>query len=245
MAGLSHVELDACVSLDADLQDDIDAVGEMLRSFEAGHEICFGVRSDRQTDTRLKRGTAAAYYRVLSLLGVRIVENHADFRLMSRKALQALLNYRESNLFLRGIVPALGFKTAIIPYCREPRLAGETKYHVRKMLSLAVDGITSFSLPPRLVAGIGGIVFGMALMVAAYVLIVRLLDPTHAVAGWASTVLPLVMIGGLQIVSVGVVGEYVGKIYMEVKRRPRFIVEERHGQGTCSQTSLGEAAEVE
>jgi polyisoprenyl-phosphate glycosyltransferase len=245
MAGLAQVESDACVSLDADLQDDIDAVGEMLRSFESGHEICLGVRSDRQTDTGLKRGTAAAYYRVLSLLGVRIVENHADFRLMSRKALRALLNYHESNLFLRGIVPALGFKTAIIPYFRRPRLGGETKYSLRKMLSLAVDGVTSFSaMPLRLVAVVGAIVFLMTLMIAAYVLTIKLLDPVQTVPGWASTVLPLVMIGGLQILSVGVVGEYVGKIYIEVKRRPRFIIEEKRGAKQQSNPT-GEAAEVE
>jgi glycosyltransferase involved in cell wall biosynthesis len=246
IAGLAQVESDACVSLDADLQDDIDAVGEMLRSFESGHEICLGARSDRQMDTALKRGTAATYYRVLSLFGARIVENHADFRLMSRRALQALLNYRESNLFLRGIVPALGFKTAIVSYSRKARRAGETKYSLQKMLSLAVDGITSFSVVPlRLVAVMGAIVFAMARMVAAYVLTVRLLDPAQAVPGWASTVLPLVMIGGLQILSVGVVGEYVGKIYMEVKRRPRFIVEGKRGVGTCSQTPSGEAVEDE
>jgi glycosyltransferase involved in cell wall biosynthesis len=228
LAGLSHVAADIAISMDADLQDDINAVGHMLRAYAAGNDLALGVRASRQRDTWFKRATANGYYRVLSLLGVSVIANHADFRLMSKPALAALLAHEEVNLFLRGIIPTIGFPVALVPYSRQPRKAGESKYTLMKMLSLAVDGITSFSVAPlRLIALLGAAIFGLSGLAAIYVLAQRVLAPESVVPGWASTLLPLLFLGGTQILAIGVLGEYVGKIYTEVKRRPRFIVEKR------------------
>jgi glycosyltransferase involved in cell wall biosynthesis len=227
LAGLAHATADVIISMDADLQDDIHAIGKMLLAYEAGSDLVLGVRSDRTSDTVAKRGTAGAYYKILSLLGVNIVENHADFRLMSKRALAALLLHNEVNLFLRGIIPTLGFKTSIVPYSRQPRTAGETKYTLRKMARLALDGVTSFSIAPlRFVSGVGLAIFLVSMSIGLYYLGERMFAPESVVPGWASTVLPVLFLGGLQLVSIGVLGEYIGKIYLEVKRRPRFIVEE-------------------
>lgn len=226
-AGLATVGGDIVVSVDADLQDDLNAIGDMVEAFLAGHDIVYGVRSVRNTDTRFKRVTAETYYRLLELMGVNVVYNHADFRLLSRRALEALKQFQEVNLFLRGIVPALGFSSTVVSYERRERFAGDSKYPVRKMLGLAIDGITSFSaLPLRIIAGLGFVVFMASLLVSVWVLWVRLFT-ANAVPGWASSVLPMYLLGGIQLLSIGVLGEYVGKIYLETKRRPRFFIEER------------------
>jgi glycosyltransferase involved in cell wall biosynthesis len=215
LAGMAHASADVVISMDADLQDDIHAIGKMLLAYEAGSDLVLGVRSDRTSDTVKKRGTAGAYYKILSLLGVNIVENHADFRLMSKRALAALLLHNEVNLFLRGIIPTLGFKTSIVPYARQSRAAGKTEY-LRKMARLALDGVTS----------VGIAIFLASMSIGLYYFGERIFAPESVVPGWTSTVLPVLFLGGLQLLSIGVLGEYIGKIYLEVKHRPRFIVEE-------------------
>jgi glycosyltransferase involved in cell wall biosynthesis len=228
LAGLSLAGADVVLTMDCDLQDDISAVARMLAAYESGSHLALGVRSDRSSDARRKSGPANAYYRLLSLMGIDIVENHADFRLMSRTALDALLQYREANLFLRGLIPHIGFPVTLIPYARQPRALGETKYTMRKMLGLAVDGITSFSVMPlRLISLLGAALFAVTVLTGCVFLYLTLTHSTHLVPGWASTALPVLFLGGVQLLSLGVLGEYVGKIYLETKQRPRFIVEER------------------
>jgi glycosyltransferase involved in cell wall biosynthesis len=225
LAGLLHAEGDALVSIDADLQDDVGAIARMVELHLEGHDVVYGVRRRREKDTFFKRFTAEGYYRLLNAFGVEVVFNHADYRLLSRRALEALSGFSEVNLFLRGIVPLLGFRTASVEYDRAERFAGESKYPLRKMLSFAWEGITSFSaLPLRLISMLGVAVFIAAVLVTAWVLWTRFFTNT-AVPGWASTVLPIVMLGGLQILAIGVVGQYVAKIYLETKRRPRFFID--------------------
>lgn len=225
LAGLSVAKGDALVTVDADLQDDIEVIGEMVRRFAQGCEIVYGVRVSRSSDTAFKRGTAQAYYRLLEAVGVDIVNNHADYRLMSRRAVRHLQEYSEVNLFLRGIIPLLGFPSAIVHYERLARFAGVSKYPLRRMLALAFDGITSFSVTPlRFIAALGMAVFLMSFGMVAWVLYGRLFMNT-AIPGWASSVIPVYFLGGIQLLSIGVVGEYVAKIYMETKRRPRFSIE--------------------
>ncbi|KKB12910.1 glycosyltransferase [Devosia geojensis] len=232
LAGLHEVTADVCVSMDCDLQDDIGVIKSMLLVYQRGTDLALGVRNDRSSDSSGKRRTANAYYRLLSLMGVRIIENHADFRMMSRRALAALLEHSEVNLFLRGLIPTLGFSVTLIPYKRMSRTLGETKYTLRKMIRLAIDGVTSFSIAPlRAVAILGTCVFALSTGAGLYFLMERLLNPQSVTPGWASTVLPLLFLGGVQILSIGVLGEYIGKIYMEVKRRPRFIIQERTKDG--------------
>lgn len=227
LAGLSIADADVIVTMDADLQDDIGAVAAMIAAYEGGAHLALGVRSDRSADSARKQGSANAYYRLLSLLGINIIENHADFRLMSRTALAALLQYREVNLFLRGLIPTLGFPVTLVPYKRQARTAGETKYTLRKMLRLALDGITSFSVMPlRIIAALGALIFLGTMLATAWFLWVRFAHSAEVVPGWASTVLPMLFLGGVQLLSIGVVGEYVGKIYLETKRRPRFIIQQ-------------------
>ena len=216
---------DCAISIDADLQDDINAFDKMIEDFENGSEIVYGVRSKRATDTAFKRMTAQGFCKVLSALGAEVVYNHADFRLMSRKALNALANFKEVNLFLRGLVPLVGFKTSVVEYERSERLAGESKYPLKKMLGLAWDGVTSLSMKPiRMITSLGAIVFCISIIILIYSFIVWCLGRT--VSGWTSTVVSIWAIGGLQLLAIGIVGEYIGKIYMETKHRPRFIVEE-------------------
>jgi glycosyltransferase involved in cell wall biosynthesis len=225
LAGLSIADADVIVTMDADLQDDIAAVRDMLAAYESGADLALGVRTDRRADSRRKSGSAGAYYRLLSLLGIDIIENHADFRLMSRGALEALLSYQEVNLFLRGLIPTLGFAVTLVPYRRQPRLQGETKYTLRKMIGLAIEGITSFSIMPlRLIAALGATIFAGTMLVTLYFLWLYAFHSARLVPGWASTVLPMLFLGGVQLLSIGVLGEYVGKIYLETKRRPRFII---------------------
>ena len=227
LAGLLTVEGDVVISMDADLQDDIDAIDSMLEKHQAGFDIVYGVRSSRDTDSAFKRTSAELYYRMLRAMGVDLVFNHADFRLMSRVALDALKGYREVNLFLRGIIPTLGFKCATVEYARAERFAGETKYPLRKMLSFAWNGITSFSnVPLRLITALGLTTSFLSVFLLIWVFAIRLFTD-DAVPGWASITIPLIFLGGVQLLSLGVIGEYVSKIYSETKARPRFIIEKR------------------
>jgi len=216
---------DAAISIDADLQDDIDVIDKMIEKYRAGCEIVYGVRSDRKSDAFFKRATAQSFYRLMRFLGVDVVYNHADFRLMGKNALQALSEYGEVNLFLRGIVPLLGFKTGAEYYARSERLAGTSKYPLRKMVKFAFEGITSFSIKPmRMITCLGVFLFTVSIAMIVYFFIRYFTG--HTISGWASIVCSLWGIGGLILFSIGVVGEYIGKIYLEAKRRPRFHVEE-------------------
>lgn len=231
LAGLMYAKnhCDISISIDADLQDDINAIDKMIEEFYDGADIVYGVRSERKTDSWFKRTTAQSFYKMMSLLGVETVYNSADFRLMSRRALEALSEYSEINLFLRGIVPTIGFKTSTVTYSRAKRFAGESKYPLRKMLNFAWDGISSFSTKPiRLILGLGIIVFLVSLGVLIYSFIVKLIG--YTVDGWTFTVCSIWLLGGLQMFALGIVGEYVGKIYAEVKHRPRYIIEKITGE---------------
>lgn len=219
---------DAAISMDADLQDDIDVVDKFIEEYKDGCGIVYGVRNDRTSDSFAKRFTAEGYYKILEMLGVNIVFNHADYRLMSKAALEALGEYRETNLFLRGIIPQLGFKTEIVEYARKERLAGESKYTLKKMLKLAWDGITSFSVRPlRMLSVMGAVAVLVAVVMALYTLISHFTDNT--VSGWSSLMISVWFLGGANLLALGIVGEYIGKIYGEVKARPRFIVEQTKG----------------
>ncbi len=227
LAGLEEADGDITISMDADLQDDPRIVREMVLLANSGKDIVFGVRGKRETDSFFKRSTAELYYRVLKLFGVDLVFNHADCRLMNRRALDALKEFREVNLFLRGMVPTLGFSTALIEYDRLERFAGVSKYPLRKMLALAVDGVTSFSsVPLRVISMLGIGVFLLSILLSFWVLWVKL-GQGNAVPGWASSVLPMYILGGIQLFCIGVVGEYVAKSYLETKRRPRYFVRSR------------------
>lgn len=226
LAGLMQAKeyADAAVSMDADLQDDIEVIDQFLGKYEAGCEVVYGVRSSRKKDSFFKRTTALGFYRFMSLMGVDIVENHADCRLMSRRALQGLEAFPERNLFLRGIVPLIGYKSAVVSYERGERLAGTSKYPLKKMLSFAFDGITSFSVKPiRFITLLGFLVFLFSLGMLAYTVIRKWMGAT--VAGWAFLSCSIWMLGGVQLLSLGIIGEYVGKVYGEVKRRPRYLIE--------------------
>lgn len=215
---------DITVSIDADLQDDIDAIDEMIEKYLDGCDIVYGVRSSRKKDTFFKRFTAESFYKIMQLLGGKVVFNHADYRLMSHRALNALERYEEVNLFLRGIVPMLGFKTAQVAYARRERTAGQSKYPLRKMVSFAVQGITSLSVKPmRMIAAAGFLMFFLSVVMMIYFIVLRLTG--HTVAGWATLAVSVWGIGGLIEMSIGICGEYIGKIYLETKRRPRYIIE--------------------
>jgi glycosyltransferase involved in cell wall biosynthesis len=226
LCGLLTVKdhFDAAVSIDADLQDDIEVIGAMIEKYRAGCEIVYGVRSDRKADSFFKRSTAHGFYRFMRFLGVNVVYNHADFRLMGKNALDALCEYGEVNLFLRGIIPMLGFKTGVEYYTRIERFAGTSKYPLRKMLKFALEGVTSFSVKPiRMITFLGIFLFIVSMAMIAY-FFVRYFSG-YTISGWASIVCSLWGIGGLILFSIGVVGEYIGKIYLEAKHRPRFHVE--------------------
>jgi len=230
LAGLFYAEglCDAAVSMDADLQDDISVVEQMCEKFQEGCEIVYGVRKCRDTDTPFKRITAEGFYKVMRFMGVDIIENHADFRLMSKRALQWLKEFEEVNLFLRGIIPLLGLKSDIAYYDRKERLAGESKYPLKKMLAFAWDGITSFSVAPlRFITLLGIVVLGVSLILSIWAVIAKLSG--SAVSGWTSMMLIILFLGGVQMLSIGIIGEYIGKIYKETKRRPRFFVEKIKG----------------
>jgi glycosyltransferase involved in cell wall biosynthesis len=225
LAGLYTCDTDVLLSVDADLQDDIQVIPEMVQAYARGVQIVYGVRNDRTSDGFLKRATAQGFYRVISALGAESVYNHADFRLMSRRAVEALKGFREVNLFLRGMVPLIGFKSAIVYYTRSERFAGESKYPLRKMIALALDAVTSFSIAPlRFITGLGFLVFLLSAAMGMWTLWVRLFTD-RAVPGWTSTLLPIYLLGGIQILCTGVLGEYLGRVYQETKARPRYIIE--------------------
>jgi len=213
------------LSVDADLQDDIQVIPEMMQAYARGAQVVYGVRNDRTSDGLFKRATAHGFYRLIRALGAESIYNHADFRLMSRRAVEALKTFREVNLFLRGMVPLIGFKSAIVYYTRSERFAGVSKYPLRKMVALALDAVTSFSVAPlRFITGIGFAVFLLSAAMGMWTLWVRLFTD-RAVPGWTSTLLPIYLLGGIQILCIGVIGEYLGKVYQETKARPRYIIE--------------------
>ena len=215
---------DAAISMDADLQDDTDALDQFVTKFREGCDVVYGVRNRRDTDTAFKRGTALMFYRLMKALGVDITYNHADYRLMSARALEALSQFGEVNLFLRGLAPLVGFQSDVVTYDRSERFAGESKYPFKKMLAFAIDGITSFSVKPlRLITTVGVIIFMISLLMLLYTLVSWIAG--HAVLGWTSTLASIWLIGGIQLLSLGVIGEYTGKIYNESKARPRFIID--------------------
>lgn len=215
---------DCAVSIDADLQDDINVIPEMVKKYIEGYDVVYGVRNKRETDTFFKRTTAVAFYKLMHFMGVNIVFNHADFRLMSARALEGLSQFHERNLFLRGMVPLVGYRSASVYYDRSERFAGESKYPLKKMLSFAFDGITSFSISPiRMISAFGAIVCVIAVVMAVYAIMQKLMG--HAGMGWASLMVSIWFIGGVQLLSIGLIGEYIGKLYKEVKRRPRYIIE--------------------
>lgn len=226
LAGLLSVEGDALVSIDADLQDDVSVIEAMVREHLGGAEIVYGVRDSRATDTVFKRRTALAYYGLMRRMGVDLVHNHADFRLMGRRAVEALRGFGEVNLFLRGIVPLIGYRTAVVKYDRAERFAGVSKYPLRKMISFAIQGITSFSVVPlRLITLLGFAVSLFSFAMIVFVLYGKLVLQA-ALPGWASTVVPVYFLGGIQLLALGILGEYVSKIYLETKGRPRFFIEQ-------------------
>lgn len=225
IAGLSNIEADAYVTIDADLQDDINAIKDMVKAYHKGFEIVYGVRKERKTDTLFKRQSAQLFYKLMEIMGVETIYNHADFRLLSNRAKNALMQFKEVNLFLRGIVPLIGFKTTTVYYKRKERDAGESKYPLRKMISFAWEGITSFStMPLRLITTAGFIIFIISIIYGIWVLYEKLFTD-HAVQGWASMMVVLLGLGGIQVLSLGIIGEYIGKIYKETKQRPRYFVD--------------------
>ncbi len=215
---------DAVISLDADLQDDTEVIPEFIKKFNEGNEIVYGVRKSRATDTHFKRGTAHGFYKLMSMMGVELVADHADYRLMSRRAVEAMSQFREVNLFLRGMIPLIGLKTANVYYERHERFAGESKYPLKKMIAFAVDGITSFSsVPLKLISRVGIAVSLISIIALIYALIAKLTG--NAQAGWATIVGSIWLIGGIQLLCVGICGEYIGKIYKEVKARPHYFID--------------------
>lgn len=231
LAGLLTVkhECDCAVSLDADLQDDIGAVEKMLEEYENGCEIVYGVRSKREKDTLFKRATARGFYKFMRLMGADVIYDHADYRLMSKRALCELENFKEVNLFLRGIVPMIGFKTGTVMYERGVREHGESKYPLKKMLSFAIDGITSLSIKPiRFITTLGILILFASGVMFIYSVVRHFMGDT--VTGWTSLIVSIWAIGGLQLFAIGIVGEYIGKIYLETKARPRFIIEKYIGK---------------
>jgi glycosyltransferase involved in cell wall biosynthesis len=226
LAGLATAskQADCVISIDADLQDDIRVIRTFVEKYWEGYDIVYGVRNKRDTDTFFKRTTAIAFYRLMNKMGINLIFNHADFRLMSKRALEELLKYKEVNLFLRGIVPLIGFPSTKVMYDRKERLAGESKYPLKKMLAFAFDGITSFSVAPiRFVTFLGFLSILLSIAIGGYALIQELRH--HTVSGWTSLMLSIWLIGGLQLLGIGLIGEYIGKIFKEVKKRPRYAIE--------------------
>ena len=226
LAGLVYAKdhADVIISMDADLQDDIDAIDKMLEKYNEGYEVVYGVRSERKKDSAFKRNTALVFYKIMNKLGAEVVYNSADYRLMSKRAVEELSNFEEVNLFLRGLVPLIGLKSTEVKYPRAERFAGESKYPLKKMVKFAWDGITSFSIKPiRMILWLGVIIFIISLFITLYSLIMKLIGNT--VSGWTFIICSIWILGGLQMISLGLVGEYIGKIYAESKKRPRYIIE--------------------
>lgn len=217
---------DMTISLDADLQDDVDVIDKFVAEYYSGSDVVYGVRSSRETDTFFKRTTALGFYKFMKVLGVDMVYNHADYRLMSKRALEGLRQFKEVNLFLRGMVPLIGYKYSIVEYERHERFAGESKYPLKKMIAFALDGITSLSIKPiRIITGLGFSISFVSIIALIYSLVVKFLG--HTVTGWTSLTLSIWMLGGIQLLCLGVIGEYIGKMYNETKRRPRFIIADK------------------
>lgn len=241
LCGLMSVGGDALISLDADLQDDLSIIPDMIRAFRDGNELVYAVRRRRDSDTFLKRFTAEGYYKVLAAMGVEVVFNHADYRLMGRRPLEALRSYGETHLFLRGMIPQLGFRSSVVAFDRAERFAGESKYPLSKMLSLAWRGVTSFSAAPlRAITGLGALVSLVSVALGLWALAIRLFTDV-ALPGWASTVIPMYLLGGIQLLSLGVIGEYLAKVYEASKQRPRFHVEAITGAWSSGQASPNDA----
>jgi len=230
LAGLMEAKkrADIVISMDADLQDDINAIDKMIEEYNSGSEIVYGVRSSRKKDTWFKRNTALFFYKFMKFLGVNIIYNHADYRLMSKRTLEELENYKEVNLFLRGIIPLIGFKTSCVYYERLERFAGESKYPLKKMLSFAIEGVLSFSVKPIRIITISGLIISiLSFLMLIYSIIGHFISGN--VAGWTTIIVLICFFGGFQILCIGVIGEYIGKIYQESKQRPRYVIEKRIG----------------
>jgi len=244
LAGLEKAKAksDCVISIDADLQDDVSVIRSFLLKYHEGDEIVYGVRDSRETDTFFKRNTALCFYRLMQKLNINLIYNHADYRLMSKRAIEELSRYKEADLFLRGIVPLIGFKSSKVTYNRKERLAGETKYPLKKMISFAFNGLTSFSVVPiRAFAFLGCVLFFISVITGCYAFIQKLLG--NASIGWTSLIISIWMLGAIQLISIGVVGEYIGKIFIEVKKRPPYAVDidlytERLGVSTFAEESL-------
>lgn len=225
LAGLMTAKehCDIAISLDADLQDDIAAIDDMVEQYHKGYDVVYGVRSSRETDTFFKKTTAEGYYKVMKSMGADIVFNHADYRLMSKRALEGLSEFGEANLFLRGIVPMISSNSTNVYYARKERMAGESKYPLKKMLAFAWEGITSLSTKPiRMIMGLGAAVFLISIVILIYSLVRHIMGET--ITGWTSTVMSVWAIGGLQLLAIGIIGEYIGKVYLETKQRPRYMI---------------------
>ncbi|MEJ9314584.1 glycosyltransferase family 2 protein [Priestia megaterium] len=244
LAGLEKAKAksDCVISIDADLQDDVSVIRSFLLKYREGDEIVYGVRDSRETDTFFKRNTALCFYRLMQKLNINLIYNHADYRLMSKRAIEELSRYKEADLFLRGIVPLIGFKSSKVTYNRKERLAGETKYPLKKMISFAFNGLTSFSVfPIRAFTFLGCVLFFISVMTGCYAFIQKLLGNTSI--GWTSLIISIWLLGAIQLISIGVVGEYIGKIFIEVKKRPPYAIDidlytERLGVSTFAEESL-------
>ena len=227
LAGLecARGKCDAVISMDADLQDDIEVIDEFVKKYEEGNEVVYGVRNSRKNDSFFKSKTAKLFYKVMELMGAEIVSNHADYRLLGSKALEGLFEFKEVNLFLRGIVPLVGYKSSKVYYERKERFAGNSKYPLKKMISFALDGITSFSIKPIKMITSLGVIF---VLVSGIMLLYSLISyfTGHSVSGWASLITSIWLLGGLQLLAIGIIGEYIGKVFLETKKRPRYIIEE-------------------
>ena len=222
---LAYKNVDATISIDADLQDDINVIENMIDEFNKGNDIVYGVRNDRTTDSFFKRFTAQSFYKLMTIMGVKSIYNHADFRLMSARSVEQLSHYKERNLFLRGMVPLIGYQTSCVYYARKERMAGESKYPLKKMLSFAFDGITSFSIKPiTMISWVGFLVVVISIFTMLYTVIGHFFGNT-TVSGWSSLMISIWFLGGVQLLSIGVIGQYIGKTYVEVKERPRYNVD--------------------
>lgn len=225
LAGLFNTTTDMVITIDADLQDDISAIPLMVEEHYNGHEVVYGVRSNRDSDSLFKKHSAQSYYSLLALLDIPVVFNHADYRLLGRRVIQSLTSYKEVNMFMRGLIPALGYKSTSVYYKRNARTAGTSKYPLMKMMALALNGVTSHSMfPLRLIAVLGITIFACTVLLSLWVVWIKVVTQT-AVPGWASSTLPIYLLGGLQLLCLGIVGEYIGKIYLEAKGRPRYLVD--------------------
>lgn len=226
LAGLSESISDVTISIDADLQDDTSVIEEMIKHYLDGSDVVYGVRNDRKSDSFFKRKTAGAFYRIMKWMGVEQIPHHADFRLLSKRSKDALLSYKEQSLYLRGLVPLVGFQSSQVEYSRSARTAGESKYPLSKMLSLAISGITSLTVTPlRIIAALGFIISGISVLAALFALYEKICGNT--VEGWTSVMIAIIFLGGVQMLSLGIIGEYIGKIYLESKNRPKYFVEEK------------------